>query len=1267
MKEIPSFNIELAQATDYILGCPLAKKAFSCPPFNNFTNIVTDIICWIDRLADNCHMPEFTNHALPHICSIVKRASEWGESDGWLKKAKPQEAGYLLIALLIHDIGMLSQDSRDLPEDEKLQNMKGLSDISGWVRRTHVIRIEKLVKKFLENYTKEDPPLSNHLDVIIGMAQSHAKWPWDPDFVTRKEQIASVGLEEDRIGAFNAVIAVCDLLDEDCERCDTITLIKHRYGTITNRAHWIRHALTKQVAGVHNHKIVVQFRSLPSKSPHLEILYRTLRNHYRLVKLYQENLAVIRAQILHLDFEPGDGIPEEKDDEISKELSCYRDIPELRDDVVPQLLATFMKEARNQDNGNKDIRKRLDEIGLETMDLSGLDDFFHPGVLFYPEERVIFGKGNIDQKLAYAHDLAEKAYVNGEMEKLRHICGAAIDILKPHSVKPEQIYWAITYLLIYEKGHMDYDAVERIHKNFLRAIFHHNSNGICEPIPSEEPYQGLLDVLFYFLKPCITSEAFIRYQNYLMEYNYANLRDDFATLQLAQTVVGLFWLWDRQSMAWREISMQIRHQANKSRLSHMLETQQKRLELQYKLLYESDNITEAAFIEMDYPILAKAWKHFFQADWKSVAEDIPQMIECAEKNPDLFGSVQGYQNMTYPTLKWNGMDRNFKAAKYYETGIRRYQRNASEQERSEFCQSRENIIEALLSKNQLEPNSSDASIMRSCSIRLISLRKLEALQYWNIGEYLESVRNEARLFYDLAVYEDKNGTYQGIVEYLPKAIISSIQSMESKRFTEEEMQQLIAKMYYYYPKGYEEVVQFLISCPQKCCWSYGMQWIQYFIIDLNSVQLTQLLKWTVQQYDTFIQLQKQHLNLGEYKFLWQAAYRFTEDDWGVLLPIIRRIYKNYFLYNANRKLARNSLQYMPLPICKEIIEMLENWTFEPLIRNAVYEICIGLSLKHESEINTRLHQFVHKCQVADPCPLYQELDRLIDIDNLLERQDIDIEGICQTAKETIEQLKHTDLSRYDSRFLHELKEKFTNQNWSLMPEEKVLAIIREFLTLLKSDKKISNLYFSDICELLRQISRMSEKNVQKELAVFFVEMYILPGANAKDISRQQNYIDGPLNNIHLDLFGYRKIELDILPVLVSCITEIPENHLQRCTQWILECLGEDNGSLYYYAVLFITYYYFKEKSLNQNTALIGLMYIRGHLEAKGKYFESQLYYVLHACKNLETSDLWFREKTFKQLVEKDIDYQELFQKPIQALMKKSGNSKIRHWNEENGI
>lgn len=1262
MKEIPSFDIELSQSTEYILGSSLAKKAFACPPFYNFTNIVIEIIGWIDRLADNCHMPELTNHALPHLCSIVKRASEWGESDGWLERITSQEAGYLLVALLIHDIGMLSQDSRDIPEDEKLQNMKGLSDVSGWVRRTHVIRIERLVKNFLEEYL-EDDSLSNHLDVIIGMAQSHAKWPWEADFVTRKEQIATLGLKEERIAAFNAVIAVCDLLDEDSERCDTLTLIKHHYGTIENKAHWIRHALTKHVGEIKKHRITIQFRKLPSKSPHLDILYRTLRNHYRLVKLYQEKLAIIHGEISGLDFEPGDGIPEEED-EVSKKLNCYQDIPELRHDIVSYLVATFMKEARNQDDGVGEVRKKLDEIGLETIDISKLDDFFHPGALLYPEERVLFGKDTIEEKLTYAYELAERGYVNGEIEKIRHICGGVIEMLVPHPVKPRQIYWAITYLLTYEKGNMDFEAAEKMHFNYLLSKANNYPREISTTIPSSEPYQGLLDVLFCFLKAHTTPEDVKIYQNYLKQYNYAYLQDDFSTLQLVRTVIGLFWIWDGESKAWSEISEQIQRQIKKDRLSHMLEIHRKCLELQYKMLYENEEITETELMEIDYPVLAKAWKHFYQEDWKNAEKDIPQMIECAEKNPDLVGSVQGYQNMTYFILEWNNVDRGSKIADYRETGIRRYQRNAGEQERSGFWQSRERAIEDLLAKIQVEPTHSNAAIMRASAIRLISLRKLEALQYWNIGEYLEAVRNEAKWYYDLAVYEDKYGTYQGIAEYLPKAIIFSIQSLDQEQITKEQMQQLSAKMYYHFPKGYEDVVRFLTSNPQKCSWSYGIHWIEYLIMDLNSKQLKQTLKWIVGRYDEFFQNQKRYFNLGEYQFLGQVAYRFSEDDWNILMPIIRRIYKNYFLYNSNKKFAANCFQYMPLSVCEEIVEMIEKWPSDPEKRDVVYESCIRLSQRWESKMNARLHQFIQKCQEEAPCRMYQELDQLIDVDNLMERQDIDTEGICQALEDIKRQLKSTDLSVYNSRFFQELKEKFTNQNWHLMPDEKMFIIVEELFALLKSHKEIYKSYFFDICELFSQVGRMAKKKIREKIAVFYIEEYIVFATEVGATIDQQCDGDGPFNNFRFDPFDSRKREQAIFSVLVNCITEIPEKYHELCIRWAWKCLGEDRGVLYYYATLLASYYYFTTIGETQKTALCGFLYIRGRLEAKGKYFESQLRHVLMAWRDLETVNQWFGEKRFTQLVDQDKDYQEMFKKPIQNLMKKSGSSEIRHWGEK---
>ncbi len=196
MKKIPDFDVELAQAIDYIMDSQLAKKAFIEPPFHDYTNILRYILQCVDRLADNCHIPEFTNHAMPHICSIVRRASEWAEKDGWLEKISSKEAGYLVIALVIHDIGMLSQEASDIPSQSKMQYLKGFSDISNWVRRTHVIRVKGLVERMLsESILKEKNDIQNHLNVIFCMAESHQKWPWEKSFISYEDDINELGLK----------------------------------------------------------------------------------------------------------------------------------------------------------------------------------------------------------------------------------------------------------------------------------------------------------------------------------------------------------------------------------------------------------------------------------------------------------------------------------------------------------------------------------------------------------------------------------------------------------------------------------------------------------------------------------------------------------------------------------------------------------------------------------------------------------------------------------------------------------------------------------------------------------------------------------------------------------------------------------------------------------------------------------------------------------------------------------------------------------------
>lgn len=387
MNRYPDFDVERSQSLSFIMGCSIARRAFEEPPFRSYANIVRFLIEEADRLADNCHMPEFTNHALPHICSIVQRASAWASADGWIGTLSAREAGYLLLALIIHDLGMLSQDARDLPDAELISSRKGMSDLQSWVRRTHVSRLPKLTKRLLRDYLLEDPELEGHLNIIIHIAASHSAWPWQAEFGHDSALAEELGLDAGRLRGLNAVVAVADLLDEDSNRCDTATLIRHKHGSNTNIAHWIRHSLTASVDDVFGQTVRVHFRQIPNVPEDFPLVYRVLRNHYRIVLFYQSDLKAVGAEIRQVIVPEGQaGMVK---DELSDKMRVWEEIPDFKYCLIPRLLGTFEEAARNQAEPKGELRRRLDQVGMESVDLTAYQNFLTPSFPQTDEERIL--------------------------------------------------------------------------------------------------------------------------------------------------------------------------------------------------------------------------------------------------------------------------------------------------------------------------------------------------------------------------------------------------------------------------------------------------------------------------------------------------------------------------------------------------------------------------------------------------------------------------------------------------------------------------------------------------------------------------------------------------------------------------------------------------------------------------------------------------------------------------------------------------------------
>lgn len=171
--------------------------------------------------------------------------------------------------------------------------------------------------------------------------------------------------------ALAAIISVADLLDEDSARCDTETLLEHRGGNEINRAHWIRHVLTENRVMIEKGTIKIQLCRPSNTGPILKPVYSALRNHFRLVSLYEKELNNIGAPITNVQLDPSTGIPT-KEADLLKNWNQF-DGFENESAFLFQLLRTFMSEALKDEN--KCSENTIQQLGIASLEDVDLSDF----------------------------------------------------------------------------------------------------------------------------------------------------------------------------------------------------------------------------------------------------------------------------------------------------------------------------------------------------------------------------------------------------------------------------------------------------------------------------------------------------------------------------------------------------------------------------------------------------------------------------------------------------------------------------------------------------------------------------------------------------------------------------------------------------------------------------------------------------------------------------------------------------------------------------
>ena len=239
---------------------------------------------------------------------------------------------------------------KDLSTVPGTVSTRSLRDIPGWVELHHIEKMENLARFLLEG-ADLTPPIMQR---AFRIAREHGKWPldWKPiKFIERDAGLA----------ALLALWPICSMRTP--MRCDTATLLRHRYGTPLNCAHWIRHGLTAGRVLITAGRIRVAFARPPRTDSPLEPLFDALRNHYKLVQLYRCELEQVNASLVGIDFDPSTGLPGQE----SEDLDGWWRLPGfgVQSALRHHLFSSFMPEALlDKTRLSRETIERFSQLGL---------------------------------------------------------------------------------------------------------------------------------------------------------------------------------------------------------------------------------------------------------------------------------------------------------------------------------------------------------------------------------------------------------------------------------------------------------------------------------------------------------------------------------------------------------------------------------------------------------------------------------------------------------------------------------------------------------------------------------------------------------------------------------------------------------------------------------------------------------------------------------------------------------------------------------------
>lgn len=236
--------------------------------------------------------------------------------------------------------------------------------------------------------------------------------------------------------------------------------------------------------------VAIRMVKLRETSECMKPVYGALRNHFRLILAYENELNGfgLEAGVRIKELYPTTGIPETPENKIELEWQKLHGFG-TESALCYQLLQTFMKEALKRSlSSNPDASKNLSRLGLEDIDLSSFDRIEGDHEILTQQEktfRAIINYGselpeNLNHGFLYLKAEIQTAHIAGDGVYVLHLLEIASTKLpewvqdKRNTITPKDIEWFFAMKLFWGMGTIDIDSelyeFERLQNETFSAI-----------------------------------------------------------------------------------------------------------------------------------------------------------------------------------------------------------------------------------------------------------------------------------------------------------------------------------------------------------------------------------------------------------------------------------------------------------------------------------------------------------------------------------------------------------------------------------------------------------------------------------------------------------------------------------------------------------------------------------------------------------------------------------------------------------------------------